>query len=223
MTSIYGLITIVDRSKSAAVLKIYREQSVPVSLVVRGHGTANNEIMDMLGLDEPQKDLVFSFADSAACRGVFSALDERMHISRPGTGIAFTFALSSISLAASGAVAGAARPDQAIKEGQHMEQQAIEMIVTVVDSGSTDVVVHAAKAAGAHGGTVVKAREIASDEQKKIFGITVQPEKEVVLMLVPVGNKNAIFKAICSAVLEQTGEHAFAFSLPVSETAGLKR
>lgn len=224
MTSIYGLTTIVDRSKSAAALKIYREHAARVSLVVRGHGTANNEIMNMLGLDEPEKDVIFSLADAQTCREVFTSLDEKMHISRPGTGIAFTCALSGISMAAREAVTGSAHLRNESKEEKHMEEkQHIELIVIVVDSDSTDLVVHAAKEAGAHGGTVVKAREIsASEQERKIFGMTVQPEKEIVLMLVPEAQKTTIFKAACAAVLEHTGEHALAFTMPVSETAGLK-
>ena len=87
-----------------------------------------------------------------------------------------------------------------------MEAQLMEMIVTVVDSGSTDLVVAAAKEAGAHGGTVIKAREVDSEEQKKIFGMLVQPEREIVLMLVRAEQKKEIHKAICAAVLEKTGE-----------------
>ena len=104
------------------------------------------------------------------------------------------------------------------------DKQRIELIVTVVDSDSTDLVVRAAKEAGAHGGTVIKAREISSDDQeKKIFGMTVQPEKEIVLMLVPEEKKAAIFKAACAAVLEHTGEHALAFTMPVSDTGAVSR
>ena len=80
----------------------------------------------------------------------------------------------------------------------------------------------AAKAAGAHGGTVIKAREIDGDEQKKIFGMIVQPEKEIVLMLVRLEQKKEIVKAICAAVLEKTGEHALVYSLAVGDTVGLK-
>ena len=76
--------------------------------------------------------------------------------------------------------------------------------------------------AGAHGGTVIKAREIDGDEQKKIFGMIVQPEKEIVLMLVRLEQKKEIVKAICAAVLEKTGEHALVYSLAVGDTVGLK-
>lgn len=103
-----------------------------------------------------------------------------------------------------------------------MEAHPLEMILLMVDSGSTDLVVDAAKAAGARGGTVLKAREIIPDEQKTIFGITVQPEKEIVALLVPAQEKKHIFQSACAAVLQQTGEHAVGVSLPVSDAVGLK-
>lgn len=220
MTSICGLITIVDRGKSAAVQRIYQAHHVSASLVLRGHGTANSEIMDMLGLDEPQKEVLLSVTHRSACADIFDDLRGQLHFDKPGTGIAFTCALSGISVAASDQLPAEAENKE--KEGKAMETRPMEMILTMVDSGSTDVVVAAAKAAGAHGGTVLKAREVAAEDQKKIFGITVQPEKELILMLVPADIKKDIFKAVCAAVLEQTGEHAQAFSLPVSDTVGLK-
>ncbi len=150
---------------------------------------------------------------------------EKLHFDHPGTGIAFTCALSGISVAASELVEKVNKDQQnpmTQKEDMPMEAQPMEMIITVVDSGSTDLVVDAAKAAGAHGGTVIKAREIDGDEQKKIFGMIVQPEKEIVLMLVRLEQKKEIVKAICAAVLEKTGEHALVYSLAVGDTVGLK-
>ena len=55
MTSICGLITIVDRGKSAAVQRIYQAHHVSASLVLRGHGTANSEIMDMLWMSRRKR------------------------------------------------------------------------------------------------------------------------------------------------------------------------
>ena len=225
MMSLYGLITIVDRGKSGAVQRIYQTHQVHRSLVLRGHGTANSEIMDMLGLDEPQKELLLTVTTRGNCREILGDLREKLHFDHPGTGIAFTCALSGISVAASELVEKVNKDQQnpmTQKEDMPLEAQPMEMIITVVDSGSTDLVVDAAKAAGAHGGTVIKAREIDGDEQKKIFGMIVQPEKEIVLMLVRLEQKKEIVKAICAAVLEKTGEHALVYSLAVGDTVGLK-
>lgn len=224
MMSLYGLITIVDRGKTGAVQRIYQSHQIHHTLVVRGHGTANSEIMDMLGLDEPEKELMLSVATGACCRSVLEELVDKLHFDRPGTGIAFTCALTGISVAASERVQAPKGLPTPIKQKEDtaMEAQLMEMIVTVVDSGSTDLVVAAAKEAGAHGGTVIKAREVDSEEQKKIFGMLVQPEREIVLMLVRAEQKKEIHKAICAAVLEKTGEHALVYSLAVGDTVGLK-
>ena len=101
MMSLYGLITIVDRGKSGAVQRIYQTHQVHRSLVLRGHGTANSEIMDMLGLDEPQKELLLTVTTRGNCREILGDLREKLHFDHPGTGIAFTCALSGISVAAS--------------------------------------------------------------------------------------------------------------------------
>lgn len=222
MTGICALITIVDKGKCQAVRRLYQQNQLHVSLVLRGHGTANSELMDLLGLDEPEKELLLGIAHRGRCRSVLRELAAGLHFDRPGTGIAFTCPLTGISIAASGKLHAEIEWMEDAKEEMPMEMQPMEMIVMVVDSGSTDLVVSAAKEAGAHGGTVLKAREVAGEEQRKIFGITVEPEKEIVLMIVPSSDKKGIFKAVCAAVLEQTGEHAFGFSVPVSDTVGLK-
>lgn len=152
MMSLYGLITIVDRGKSGAVQRIYQTHQVHRSLVLRGHGTANSEIMDMLGLDEPQKELLLTVTTRGNCREILGDLREKLHFDHPGTGIAFTCALSGISVAASELVEKVNKDQQnpmTQKEDMPMEAQPMEMIITVVDSGSTDLVVDAAKAAGA--------------------------------------------------------------------------
>ena len=74
MTSICGLITIVDRGKSAAVQRIYQAHHVSASLVLRGHGTANSEIMDMLGLVEPQIEVLLRVTHRSACADIFDEL-----------------------------------------------------------------------------------------------------------------------------------------------------
>ncbi len=100
-------------------------------------------------------------------------------------------------------------------------KQKFELIVTVVNRGFADEVVDSAKAAGAHGGTVLYARGTGMHEAKKFFGITVEPEKEVVLMLVDADEKKAIMKAICKGAGLTTAGRGMSFTLPVDDVMGL--
>ncbi len=96
-----------------------------------------------------------------------------------------------------------------------------DLIIAVVDSEDSDLAFDAAKEAGCRGGTIVKSREVSATQARKIFGITIQPEKEILMILVPRQDKHAILKAICTKVLQATGEHIPAFALPVSDVMGL--
>ena len=96
-----------------------------------------------------------------------------------------------------------------------------ELIATVIHTDLSIPVMEAARKAGCHGGTLVKAREIGSDEGKKLFGLTLSQEKAILLILTPSIQKQPILRAICETVLRETGEHAVAFSLPVDEVEGI--
>ncbi len=62
-------------------------------------------------------------------------------------------------------------------------QRQFDLILTIVNRGFADQVVDAARAAGAHGGTVFYARGTGVHEMEKFFAISIQPEKEVVSIM----------------------------------------
>lgn len=96
-----------------------------------------------------------------------------------------------------------------------------ELILTIINRGFADLVMDAAKAAGASGGTVIHARGTGVHEAEKFFGIIVQPEKELVLILVDREKRNAIMTAICSHIELKEAGQGISFSLPVDHVIGL--
>ena len=67
------LVTIVDRGRGSAVAQVYQKHQVAVQLITHGHGTASSKIMDILGLDEPEKDIVLSLVPGALSADIFRA------------------------------------------------------------------------------------------------------------------------------------------------------
>ena len=98
-----------------------------------------------------------------------------------------------------------------------------EMILCVVNAGYSDMVMDAARDAGASGGTVFHARGTANKEAEAFFSITIQPEKDVVMMLVPASIKDKVLHAIYKNAGLQTEGQGIAFSTAVSNTVGLTR
>ncbi len=79
----------------------------------------------------------------------------------------------------------------------------------------------AAKEVGARGGTVMHAKGTANKEAEQFFKITIQPDKEVVMILVPKDIKDAVLHAVYkSAGLKSEGS-GIAFSMPVNQVVGL--
>ena len=97
-----------------------------------------------------------------------------------------------------------------------------DMIVAIIGRGFSDYVVSAARDAGATGATIVYGRGTA-DADKQVFGISLQPERELVLILVRSNERRTIMQAISDKTSLMEEGRGFCFSLPVSEVFGLKR
>ena len=96
-----------------------------------------------------------------------------------------------------------------------------EAIFCIVNSGYSDVVMEAAKKLGAGGGTVINARGTAPKDAESIFGITIEPEKEIVMILVPSSIKADVLHALYQEAGLDTPGQGIAFALPVDGVVGL--
>ena len=96
-----------------------------------------------------------------------------------------------------------------------------EVIICIVNSGFSDEVMDAAREFGARGGTVIRARGTANAEAEKLFNIAIQPEKEIVMILVESKLKNDILHALYRAVGLNTPGQGIAFTMPVESVVGL--
>ena len=95
------------------------------------------------------------------------------------------------------------------------------LIITVVDKGNTDVVMDAARSAGARGGTVVKAKGTGA-EIAKFFGVSISEEKEMVYIVATREGRDGIMRAIMEKAGSNTDAHGVVFSLPVDGVVGIK-
>ena len=96
-----------------------------------------------------------------------------------------------------------------------------EMIMCIVNAGFSETVMDAAREFGARGGTVIRGRGTANIEAEKLYGIAIQPEKEIVLILVDSAIKNDILHAVYKAVGLNTPGQGIAFAVPVEDVVGL--
>ena len=81
-----------------------------------------------------------------------------------------------------------------------------ELIICIVNTGFSEIAMDAARKHGARGGTIINGRGTATKEAEKIFNITIQPEKEIIIILV---NTNFSVELISSniSILENNGSN----------------
>lgn len=101
-----------------------------------------------------------------------------------------------------------------------MEKNGHELIICIVNNGFTDLVMDAARKEGARGGTIFHGRGTGNPEMEKFFGISISPEKEIVIILVEAEIKEAVLKAVNKAAGLETNGKGIAFSLSVSDVVG---
>ena len=104
-----------------------------------------------------------------------------------------------------------------------MENKQYDLIISISDKGHADQIMDSARSAGARGGTIIHSRGAGVEEAEKFFGLTIQPEKEILMIIVRHENRRAIMEAICHTPGFSSDVHGVVFSLPVDEAVGLSR
>lgn len=102
-----------------------------------------------------------------------------------------------------------------------MKKNTHEVIFCIVNAGFSETAMEAARECGARGGTVINARGTASVEAEKRFNISIQPEKEIVMIIVERAIKDDILHALYQKVGLNTAGQGMAFSVPVDKAVGL--
>ncbi|MBO5596136.1 MAG: P-II family nitrogen regulator [Bacteroidales bacterium] len=93
-----------------------------------------------------------------------------------------------------------------------------QLLVCIVNAGFSQNVMEAARSAGARGGSIIRGRGSANPEAEEFFNITIQPDKEVILILVTDDIKDAVMTAVFKNSGLSTEGQGIAFSLPVERT-----
>ncbi len=219
------LVTIVDRGKGAAAVRLYRAHALRFEYLIMGLGTASSIILDYFGLAETEKDVVLTLIPAPKVDQVIAQANRAFGLSRPGHGILFTVPLSGASRHIPMALCKSDTPLQSGEErkGDKMEAAVrYDLILAVVNQGYTDAVMDAARTQGARGGTVIHARRIGSDKREVLPGFALQPEKEIVAILTPREQKHELMKTIHHAAGPSTKAAGILFSLPVHDMMGLQ-
>lgn len=218
---LYMMITITNRNLTGRFLDFYKENGLEVIMVTVGYGTAASEILDYFGLEGTEKSIMLQLITGQKWKEVKVGLQRKMKIDVPGIGIAFIVPLSSIGgkKALRYLISG-----QEFRKGEEssLKETKYELLIVIANQGYTELVMDAARKVHAAGGTVIHARGTGSENAQKFLGVTLVPEKELILIVVKKDQKNDIMNAIMQEAGLESKARSVVFSLPVTQTAGMR-
>ena len=96
-----------------------------------------------------------------------------------------------------------------------------EVIFAIVNAGFADDAMAVARENGARGGTILNARGVAREKDAAFFGITIHADKEILMLVVEKDSRDRILNALYKEMGMDKKAQGIAFSLPVSDAAGL--
>ncbi len=221
MGNLYMMTTIVDRKIIKKYLELYQDNNLHVMFLSLGFGTAANEILDYLGLESIEKAVAFSILEEHSWQSIKKQLEKKLQIDAPGGGIAFTVPLSSIG--GKKTLQFLIENEDYQKEEESTLQNTIhELIVVIAEHGYTNMIMDAARGAGAYGGTVIHAKGTGMEAAEKFMGVSLASEKEIIYIVTKSEQKNDIMQAIMKNAGLDSKAKSIVFSLPVTDTAGLR-
>ncbi len=223
MSEISFLCVIVNRSEEKKLTSFLIENNIPVIMSSLGRGTASDEIMELLGLGEPEKSMLLCTASSASAEKAMRKLVTKLRFDAPGNGIAFTVPINSVGGALTFKYLSGGENPEGLKGEEKMDKALNEydVIVAIANRGYVDTVMDAARGAGATGGTVIHAKGTGKDQTEKFFGVSIASEKEMVFIVTRTTLKSDIIKAIITQAGTKTKAGAIVFSMPVGKVEGI--
>ena len=185
------LVSIVPHDSGELISNAAKSAGAGGGTIAMGRGTASNGVLQLLGLGDTSKDRVYIILEEdkfdSVRQAIISASESKKHF-----GLLFSLKVNDFVKAGNLNI-------NKIKEaegGKSMADNTYQMINVIVNKGYAEDAMAAARKAGAGGGTIIGARGTAKEGDAAFFGMKIVPEKEMLMILVPAEQKDAIVQAI---------------------------
>lgn len=213
------LTLILSESKSRKCIRLVKEKGIRGGMVMIGRGTVGSAALNLLGIKSQKREIVNFLLDKEQAKEILRYLDEELHLGKPGHGIAY------ITPAAD--VAGSPVQERNIsKEIDNLEQVTegeimFKKLTVIVDRGMADDAMDIAREAGVRGGTILHGRGAGTEIATTLFGVEIEPEKELIIILTPESLIDNVVRALSRGLnLDKPGK-GILFVEPILETRGL--
>lgn len=220
MSDIYLLVTIVKREYGEAYTDFFKKYDIHALFGTLCNGTAQQKMLDYLGIEKSEKVMLQTVVSGELKKRLYHKLVAEMGINMAGSGIALTVPLGSIG--------GMSSMRYLMEEKTMQSDGAVSinempyaLLIAITERGNSEVVMEAARSAGAGGGTLIHGKGTGSEYASKFFGVSIADEKDMIYIVVKKRDKTPVMKAIMDQAGISTRYRTVVFSLPVDSVVGL--
>ncbi|HHW48298.1 MAG TPA: P-II family nitrogen regulator [Clostridiaceae bacterium] len=213
------LTLILSEHQSHKCVSLVKKMGLKGGMIIIGRGTVSNTVLNLLGIKNQRRDIIKILLKKEKAKEIMDCLDESLQLSKPGHGIAYiTPVISAVGLP------WHEKSHEQIDTNaiQGMEEKSMfKKLTVIVDRGMADDVMDIARKAGVRGGTILHGRGANTELATNLFGVKIEPEKELVIILMPNDLVDKVVQALSQELhLDEPGK-GILFVEPVLDTRGL--
>lgn len=221
-----ALFLICNPRLSEKATRLFEKSNIHTRYEWSGVGTAPNEMIDILGLGNPDKKILVSLISKDIQKEIQSKMKKELRLGSVNSGIAFTIALTGANTQLLRMINSSHdETKDKVKSGKDdssMTERKYSLIAAVINQGFSEEVMDVARSAGAGGGTVIHTRDLSGKEALSFWGMSIQEEKEVLFIVADDENKENIMKAIGEKYGMKSHAKGVVLSLPIDSVVGIE-
>jgi len=170
-----AIFSILSPEGAATMDAICAELGLRQSVMFRARGTAVQSMLDILGIESTARSVVLAVADDERREQLFEEARRRIYIGVPGHGLLVSVPVKSV---------GGGKTLAYLNQGADVHKRTVEeiypqeLIIVIANEGKNDMVMNAARSAGATGGTVLHGKGTTSPEMEKFFNVSIGRERK---------------------------------------------
>ncbi|MDR3203998.1 MAG: P-II family nitrogen regulator [Deltaproteobacteria bacterium] len=207
------LIGVVRRRNGDYFMKVVKKAGARGGTISMARSVSGGRILQLLALGDVLQEVIFSVLGPEADKVVSTLREEARANPRKLKGTAVVLEAPAMSLKSAGLTGSPTTENQispSERKAQSIRKEEMpinhKLITVIVNSGYANEIMAVARKAGARGGTILTARGTGTEEDVKFFGITLVPEKEILMIISELNTYESILAAISKVpILSEPG------------------
>lgn len=212
MNSEFNVMTlIISEHQANLFIDIIKEKSLYDGIVFLAKGTVKNSFLNLIGLKNQKMRLIDVLIERDKSKEIIDYTAEKLKLNEPNHGIAYLTSRRMVK-----DEKGESNASNTIGE-----KTMFKKITVIVNRGMADDVMDIARESGARGGTILHGKGTGTKNAAKLFGMEVEPEKELVLIIVPTEIEEKVVKNLYDNLEMQNSGNGILFVEDITDVRGI--